>query len=79
MIQQPDRATRNPEGARDGLELNQNSSKSIALFTDSKITLDSFKNARNHNPIIENIRRALNSLKHRNWTVAISGSRSDIW
>ena len=33
--------------AADGLKLNQNSSKSIVLFTDSKITLDSLKNARN--------------------------------
>ena len=54
------------------LQLNQNCKRTIALYTDSKITVDSLKNSKNHNPLIENIRITLNSLTNKNWTVAIS-------
>ena len=43
-----------------------------AIYTDSKITLDSLKNHNNHNYLIERIREKLKDLKMAKWTIEFS-------
>ena len=60
------------------VQLNLNYPKTLALYTDSKITIDSLKNTRNHNHLIENIRQVLSYLKGNHWTVDISWVKAHI-
>lgn len=46
-----------------------NNDKMVAIYTDSKITLDSIKDSRNYNTLIENIKRRLILMKNDNWLV----------
>ena len=54
------------------VQLTLNAPKTIALYTDSKITLYSIQNSRNHNNLIEKIRKTISKLSSNHWTVAIS-------
>ena len=46
--------------------------KSVAVFSDSRITLDSLKNKNNHSKLIEHIRHILKLLNDDNWTIAFT-------
>lgn len=46
--------------------------RKVAIYTDSKITLDSLKNKNNHKYLIEEIRNKLKSVEEDNWTVKFS-------
>ena len=44
--------------------------KSVVVFSDSRIALDSLKNKNNHSNLIEHIRHNLKLLTDDNWTIA---------
>ena len=54
------------------IDIKENSPRTAAILTDSRITLDSIKNVKNHNYLIEEIRKRLLKLERSNWTVAFS-------
>jgi ribonuclease HI len=46
---------------------NHNEHRRAVIYTDSKITLDSIRNAKNHNHLEEEIRKRAVTLKKKNW------------
>ena len=53
-------------------EFVENSPRTIAIFTDSRITIDSLQNVNNHSYLIEEIRKRISILQRTNWTVEFS-------
>jgi ribonuclease HI len=43
--------------------------RTVAIYTDSKVTLDSLRNNFIHSPLIENIRHKVRQLMAQNWTI----------
>jgi ribonuclease HI len=43
--------------------------RTIGIFTDRRITIDSLKNATNHTFLIEEIRKRIIKLERTNWTI----------
>jgi ribonuclease HI len=54
------------------IDIEENSPRTAAIITDSRITLDSIKNVNNHSYLIKEIRKRLSKLERSNWTVAFS-------
>jgi ribonuclease HI len=48
---------------------NHNEHRTAVIYTDSKITLDSIRSAKNHNHLIEEIRKKAVTLKKKNWKI----------
>jgi ribonuclease HI len=48
---------------------NQNEHRTAVIYTDSKITLDSIRSAKNHNHFIEEIRKQAVTLNKNNWKI----------
>ena len=49
--------------------VNQNEHKTAVIYTDSKITLDSIRSAKNHNHLLEEIRKRIVTLTKMNWKI----------
>ena len=54
------------------LHIEENSPRTAAIITDSRIALDSIKNLNNHSHLIEEIRKRLLNLERSDWTVVFS-------
>jgi len=54
------------------LEIADNKPRTIGVYTDSRITIDSLKNASNHNYLFEEIRNRLMNLRSAKWTIEFS-------
>jgi ribonuclease HI len=54
------------------LEYADNNPRTIGVYTDSRITIDSLRNASNHNYLIEEIRKKLTNLRSNKWTIEFS-------
>jgi len=54
------------------LEIADNKPRTIGVYTDSRITIDSIKNASTHNYLIEEIRIRLINLRNAKWTIKFS-------
>jgi len=54
------------------LEIADNKPRTIGVYTDSRITIDTLKNASNHNYIIEEIRIRLITIRSAKWTIEFS-------
>ena len=54
------------------IETADNAPRTIGIYTDSKITIESLKDASNHNYLIEEIRKQLTILRRNNWTIEFS-------
>jgi len=50
------------------LHINDNMPRTATVHTDSRITLQSLKNTKNHNYLIEEIKKKATALEKRNWT-----------
>ena len=48
-------------------QVNRNENRTAVIYTDSKITLDSIRSAKNHNHPIEEIRKTALTLNKKNW------------
>ena len=64
--------------AIDNMEPPQVNEKTAAIFTDSKITLQSLHNTRNHNHLIEAIREKLGKLDKKEWKIEIGWVKAHI-
>ena len=53
-------------------ELTPTGNQLVSIFTDSRITLDSISNTRNHNRLIESIRLQKRTLERKNWKIHFS-------
>ena len=51
------------------IQINNNILKTIMIHTDSRITLDSFKNMKNRKYLIEAIRKKTTALEKENWHI----------
>ena len=56
----------------------QTDGRRMAIYTDSKITLDSLRNGRNHNNLIDDIRRNLRLLENDGWQVDFSWVKAHV-
>ena len=54
------------------IDIEENSPRTQAIITDSRIALDSIKNVNNSSYLIEEIRKRLSKLERSSWTVAFS-------
>jgi ribonuclease HI len=54
------------------INIEENSPRTAAIITDSRIALDSSKNLSNQSYLIEEIRKRLSKLERSNWTVKFS-------
>ena len=50
-------------------QLKQNEHRTEVIYTDSRITLDEIRIAKNHNHLVEEIRKRAVTLYKRNWTI----------
>jgi len=53
-------------------DVEENSTRTAAIITDSRIPQDSIKNVKNHTYLIEEIRERLSKLERSNWTVTFA-------
>ena len=60
------------------LKIEGNTPRTIGIFTDSKITIDSLKNATNHSFLIEEIRKRIISLERSNWTIEFAWVKAHV-
>ena len=60
------------------LSIDDNSQRTAAVITDSRVALDSIKNIRNHSFIIEEIRLRLSKLKRTNWNIVFSWVKAHV-
>jgi ribonuclease HI len=58
--------------ALETIDIEENSPRTAAIITESRISLDSTKNVNNHSYLIEEIRKRLSKLERSNWTVAFA-------
>jgi len=58
--------------AVESTDIEENSPRTAAIITDSRISLDSIKNVNNHSFLIEEIRKTLSQLESSNWTVTFA-------
>ena len=49
--------------------VNREEHRTAVIFTDSKITLDSIRRAKNHNHLVEGIRKRAVTLNKKNWKI----------
>ena len=60
------------------IDIPKNSPRTIAIFTDSRITIDLLRRANNHSYLIEEIRKRLANLDRANWTIEISWVKAHV-
>ena len=58
------------------IDIADNAPRTLRIYTDSKITIDSLKDASNHNYLIEEIRKHLAILRRTNWPIEFSCIKS---
>ena len=56
----------------ESLSTDDNSQRTAAVITDSRVALDCIKNTRNHSSLIEEIRLRRSKLKRINWNIVFS-------
>jgi len=62
----------------DAIDIAENSPRTIGIFTDSRITIDSLKNVNNHSYCIEEIRKRISILERTNWAVEFSWVKAHV-
>jgi ribonuclease HI len=60
------------------IDIAENSPHTVAIFTDSRITIDSLKNVNNHSYLIEEIWKRISILERTNWTVEFSWVKAHV-
>ena len=54
------------------IDITEDTPRTATIFTDSRISIDSIKNARKHSYLIEKIRKKMTSLERDNWKIEFS-------
>jgi len=57
--------------ALEKIDIPQNTPRAATIFTDSRITIESIRNTRNHNHLVEEIRK-MTSLERADWNIEIT-------
>jgi ribonuclease HI len=60
------------------IDIAENSPRTVAIFTDSRISIDSLKNVNNHSYLIEEIRKRISILERINWIIEFSWVRAHV-
>jgi len=60
------------------IDIAENSPRTIGIFTDSRITIDSLKNVNNHSYLIEDIRKTISILERTDWTIEFSWVKANV-
>lgn len=60
------------------LDTTENGPHTVAIFMDSRFTIDSLKNITNHNFLIEEIRKKASILETANWTIEFSWVKAHV-
>jgi ribonuclease HI len=60
------------------LHIKSSIQRTVTIYTDSKITLQSLKNTKNHNYLIEEIRKKVTALEKCNWTIIFTWIKAHI-
>ena len=58
--------------------ITENSPRTVTIFTDSIITLDSLKNVNNNSCLIEEIRKRISILEGSHWTIEFSWAKAHV-
>ena len=53
------------------IDIPQDTPRTAIIFTDSRISIDSIRNTKNHSHIIEEIRKKMTSLERANWNIEL--------
>jgi len=64
--------------ALEKIDIPQNTPRTATIFTDSRITVDSIRNTRNHNHLVEEIRKKMISLERTDWNIEISWVKAHV-
>ena len=64
--------------ALEKIDTPQNTPRAATIFTDSRITIDSIRNTRNHNHLVEDIRKKMTSLDRADWNIEISWVKAHV-
>jgi hypothetical protein len=56
----------------------ENSPRTLAIFTDRRITTDLLKNINNHSYLIKEIRKRISTLERANWTINFSWVKAHV-
>ena len=59
-------------------KLNDPTGRILAIFTDNKVTIDSFKNNSMHNILIDKIRKKVRHLTKESWTINFGWAKAHI-
>ena len=62
----------------DAIDIAENSPRTIAIFTDSIITIVSLKNVNNYSYLIEEVRKRVSILERTNWTIEFSWVKAHV-
>jgi hypothetical protein len=62
----------------DAIDIAENSPRTIAVFTDGRITVDSSKNVNTHSYLIEEIGKRISVLERTNWTIEFSWVKAHV-
>jgi ribonuclease HI len=62
----------------DAIDIGENSPRIMAIFTDSRITVDWIKNVNNHSYLIQEVRMRISILERTNWTIEFSWVKDHI-
>ena len=60
------------------VEIADNNPRMIGVYTDSRITIDSLRNASKHNYLIEEIRKKLTNIRSNKWTIEFSWIKTHV-
>jgi len=60
------------------IDITEDTPRTATIFTDSRISIDSIKNARNHSYLIEKIRKKMTSLERDNWKIEFSWVKAHV-
>jgi ribonuclease HI len=53
------------------IDITEDTLRTATIFTDSRISIDSIRNIRNHGHLIEEIRKKMSSLERVNWNIEL--------
>jgi len=62
----------------ESIENTDNSSRTATIFTDSRISIDSLKNANNHICLVEESRKKISTLERANWAIEFSRVKAHV-
>jgi len=64
--------------AKGKIDISQNKPRTAIIFTDSRISIDSIRNTKNHSNLIEEIRKKVTSPERANWNIEVSWVKAHV-